>query len=508
MVLLALLPIIWLIVALGFLKLPGYKACPVAVIISAVVAVAAFGMPGTDAATAFLEGVALAVWPILLVIVAAIFAYNLTVYTKSMDVIKQMLTTVSKDSRILSLLIAWGFGAFMEGMAGFGTAVAIPASIMVGLGYNPLRSILACLIANTVPTTFGSIGIPTTTLASLTDLNPVGLATDITLQLGILDILCPFFVVIVVGGSVKALKGVFGVTLLSGLALFVPEYVISSTVGPELAVMVPSIIIMGVVVLYAKIFKTENPEYALDIEPKPVSSGAGVKAAMIFILIFVFLILTSKLFPFINGPLSTIKTSVPIYTGAGAKPYTFMWVATPGIMILLAAIIGGKYQGASFGEIFGKLKDTIYNLRFTFLTIITVVATAKLMAYSGMTMSIAKMLVSVTGTAYPAFAPIAGALGAFITGSGTNSNVLFGPLQTAAAQDIPGASAAWLAACNSAGAGVGKMLSPQSIAIAIGAVGAAVEGKESEIMKMALPYFIGGIIILGLVTYFGQMILA
>ena len=407
MVLLALLPIIWLIVALGFLKLPGYKACPVAVIISAVVAVAAFGMPGTDAATAFLEGVALAVWPILLVIVAAIFAYNLTVYTKSMDVIKQMLTTVSKDSRILALLIAWGFGAFMEGMAGFGTAVAIPASIMVGLGYNPLRSILACLIANTVPTTFGS-----------------------------------------------------------------------------------------------------NPEYALDIEPKPVSSGAGVKAAMIFILIFVFLILTSKLFPFINGPLSTIKTSVPIYTGAGAKPYTFMWVATPGIMILLAAIIGGKYQGASFGEIFGKLKDTIYNLRFTFLTIITVVATAKLMAYSGMTMSIAKMLVSVTGTAYPAFAPIAGALGAFITGSGTNSNVLFGPLQTAAAQDIPGASAAWLAACNSAGAGVGKMLSPQSIAIAIGAVGAAVEGKESEIMKMALPYFIGGIIILGLVTYFGQMILA
>ena len=130
------------------------------------------------------------------------------------------------------------------------------------------------------------------------------------------------------------------------------------------------------------------------------------------------------------------------------------------------------------------------------------------MAYSGMTMSIAKMLVSVTGTAYPAFAPIAGALGAFITGSGTNSNVLFGPLQTAAAQDIPGASAAWLAACNSAGAGVGKMLSPQSIAIAIGAVGASVEGKESEIMKIALPYFIGGIIILGLVTYFGQMILA
>lgn len=507
MVFLALLPIIWLVIGLGFLKMPGYKACPIAVVIAAIVAVFAFDMPTLDTGTAALEGVALAIWPILLVIVAAIFAYNLTVYTKSMDVLKQMLTTVSKDSRILALLIGWGFGAFMEGMAGFGTAVAIPASILVGLGFNPIRAILACLIANTVPTTFGSIGIPTTTLASLTELDPVRLATYITTQLGLLDILCPFLMVIVIGGSVRALKGVFFVTLLSGLALFIPEYIISSVLGPELAVMVPSIIIMGVIVVYAKLFKTDDPDYALDIQPQSVSAGAGIRAAMIFILIFIFLIITSKLVPAVNGPLSAVKTAVPIYTGAGAKPYTFVWIATPGIMILLAAILGGRYQGASFGEIFGRLGETIYNLRFTFLTIITVVATAKIMTYSGMTASIAHTLVDVTGTMYPAFAPLAGALGAFITGSGTNSNVLFGSLQTAAAMDIPGADPAWLAACNSAGAGLGKMLSPQSIAIAIGAVGAVVEGKESEIMKAALPYLVGFMIIAGAITYFGQMMI-
>ena len=510
MVFLALLPIIWLVIGLGFLKIPGYKACPIPAVIAAVIAVYAFDMPALNAGTAALEGVALAVWPILLVIVAAIFAYNLTVYTKSMDVIKQMLTTVSNDKRILAVLIGWGFGAFMEGMAGFGTAVAIPASILVGLGFNPIRSILACLIANTVPTTFGSIGIPTTTLAALTDLDPIQLATYITTQLGLLDILCPFFMVIVIGGSVRALKGVFFVTLLAGLALVVPEYLISATLGPELAVMLPSIIIMGVIIIYSKIFKTNDPEYAMDIQTQPVSFSAGVKAAMIFILIFVFLIITSKLVPVINGPLSSIKTSVQIYSAVGAKPYTFVWIATPGIMIILAAILGGKYQGASFGEIFGKFSETMKNLRYTFLTIITVVITAKLMAYSGMTGSIAKALVAATGTAYPAFAPVAGALGAFITGSGTNSNVLFGLLQTAAAADIPGASPIWLAAANSAGAGIGKMLSPQSIAIAIGAVGVVdkdIYGKESEIMKVALPYLIAFIILAGLITYFGQMLI-
>ena len=197
MVFLAVLPLLWLIVALSILKVPAWKACGVAAIISFIVAVVPFGKEAGIMATGALEGVALAIWPILLVITSAIFTYNLVVRTGAMETIKTMLTSVSSDMRILSLLLAWGFGAFMEGMAGFGTAVAIPAAMMVGLGFHPLKSILACLVANSVPTTFGSIAIPTTTLATLTHLDSVGLGQFIAIQLFILNTLSPFFVVMI-----------------------------------------------------------------------------------------------------------------------------------------------------------------------------------------------------------------------------------------------------------------------------------------------------------------------
>ncbi|MDY4746959.1 L-lactate permease, partial [Veillonella caviae] len=436
-VLLALLPIIWLIVALSILKLPAWKATSVAAIGSFIVAITYFQADPMIMVSGALEGAALAIWPILLVITAAIFVYNLVVHTKAMETIKTMLSSVTSDMRVLALLLAWGFGAFMEGMAGFGTAVAIPAAMMVAVGFDPLKSIIACLVANSVPTTYGSIGIPTTTLASLTGLDPVHLGTFIAVQLFLLNIIAPFFVVMIIGGGVKALKGVFLVTLLSGLALAVPEVIINKLLGPELSVISASIAIMAVIILCAKYLPPNDPAYQVKQADAPKVSGSeGLIAAMPFILIFVLLLLTSKLFPAINGPLASIKTSVPIYQGEGAKPYTFVWIATPGIMIFIAGILGGFIQKASAGEIFGTLGSTVKNLKFTYLTIITVVMTAKLMTYSGMTIEIANALVAATGTMYPAFSPIVGALGAFLTGSGTNANVLFGPLQIASAQSL------------------------------------------------------------------------
>ena len=498
---LALSPILWLIVSLGFLKMQSFKACPIALIISFAVALGYYNMPALDAGTAALEGVALACWPILLVIIAAIFTYNLTLYTKAMDVVKHMLTTVSKDRRVLALLIAWGFGAFMEGMAGFGTAIAIPASMLVAMGFNPIKAILACLVANSVPTTFGSIGIPASTLANLTGVDPVQLATYISLQLLPLNIISPFLVVMIVGGGFKALRGVFLLTLLSSLGLAIPELVIAMFVGPELTVMVSSIVIMGIIVAYSKARPVDDPEYAMDIEPAHVPVKGAVLACMPFILIFVFLLLTSKLVPFIYTPLNTIRTAVTIYTGAGATPYTFVWVATPGIMIFLAAFISGKIQKASFSEMFHVLLNTIKGLRNTIITIIAVIATAKVMGYSGMTLEIANTAVAVTGTMYPAIAPLIGSVGTFITGSGTSSNVLFGNLQTNAAEAI-NANKTWLAASNSAGTCIGKMISPQSIAIAVGAI--ALTGKDSEILKSIIMVYVPYIIILGCIVYFGQ----
>ena len=505
MVFLAVLPLLWLIVALSILKVPAWKACGVAAIISFIVAVVPFGKEAGIMATGALEGVALAIWPILLVITSAIFTYNLVVRTGAMETIKTMLTSVSSDMRILSLLLAWGFGAFMEGMAGFGTAVAIPAAMMVGLGFHPLKSILACLVANSVPTTFGSIAIPTTTLATLTHLDSVGLGQFIAIQLFILNTLSPFFVVMIMGGGPKALKGVFLPTLISGLALSVPELLINMAMGPELSVIVPSAIIMGSIVVCAKIFKTDDPEYRVEAEVRQISSSEGISATMPFILIFVLLIITSKFFPFINGPLSAFKTSVQIYAGPGASPYTFVWLATPGVLIFLAAFISGYIQKASFSEMFFVLLQTIRGLRNTIITIIAVIATAKVMGYSGMTSDIASTAVDVTGNFYPFIAPIIGSIGTFITGSGTSSNVLFGNLQTDAAKAI-GANAAWLAAANSAGTCVGKMISPQSIAIAVGAI--SLVGKDSEILKSIIKVYVPYAIILGCIVYFGQLFIS
>ncbi|MBF1760994.1 MAG: L-lactate permease [Veillonella sp.] len=526
---LALLPILWLIIALAILKMPAWKATTIAAIGSFVIAVVP-GLPfAKDPSIIFsgaLEGAALAIWPICLVILAAIFTYNLVVKTGAMETIKSMLSSVTEDKRILAVLLVWGFGNFMEGMAGFGTAVAIPAAMMVAVGFNPLKSIIACLVANAVPTTFGSIGIPTTTLAALTGINPVALGTYISSQLFILNIITPFFIVAIMFG-VKALKGVFIPTLLAGLALAVPELFINVVLGPELSVIGSAVIILALVIATAKIFDPKDPTYRLEgaESQEKLSAGQCLRALSPFILIFILLLLASKLFAPFNGFLTSIKTSIPIYMGEGAKPYTFVWVTTPGVLIFIAAIIGGLIQKASLGTIFGTAGKTFSNLKFTFLTIITIVMTAKIMTYSGMTQDIAKAIVSATGSMYPAFAPIVGALGAFITGSGTNSNVLFGPLQSAAASQLSTDKdlAMWLVAINSGAAGIGKMLSPQSIAIAIGAVlpaleefnkrnnvpeAKAKEGQEainpSSIMKKVFIYFILFLVMDGIIAFFGH----
>ena len=224
---LALLPIIWLIIALTALKMPGFKACVVALAIAYVLAVLGWKMPLADSLQAVMEGVALALWPIITVIIAAIFTYNVCVATGKMEIIKKMLANVTKDKRILVLIIAWGFGGFMEGMAGFGTAVAIPASMLWGLGFDPIFAAIVCLIANATPTAFGSIGIPTTTLAKITGLNGIDLSTYTVILLAVFIVLTPFVLVALTGKTKNPFQGIFLITLLSGLAFLIPEYLVA-----------------------------------------------------------------------------------------------------------------------------------------------------------------------------------------------------------------------------------------------------------------------------------------
>lgn len=220
---LALLPILWLAVALSVWKRPAYQVCPLALALTVLLALFYWKSPGTEVLTGGLEGAVMALWPISLVIVAAVFTYNLTVRTGAMERIKGMLTAVTRDKRVLVLLIAWGFGGFMEGMAGFGTAVAIPAGILCGLGFDPIFSALVCLVANATPTAFGSIGIPTITAASVAGLEAGPTAVVVVLQLALMVVLTPLLMVMMTGGGVRALKRVWPVALGSGVAFVIPR---------------------------------------------------------------------------------------------------------------------------------------------------------------------------------------------------------------------------------------------------------------------------------------------
>ena len=488
----ALVPILWLVIALTVLKLPGHKACVSAFCVAILLALLFWKMPAPDLVTSALEGIASALWPIILVIIAAIFTYNLSLKTGAMEVIKRMLTRVSCDKRVLILLIGWCFGSFLEGMAGFGTAIAIPASMLAAMGMQPVAACLVCMLANAFPTAFGSVGIPTVTLASVTGLDALPLSFTTVFAMAPFMVLVPFLMVIVGGGGVKALKGMVGLTLVSGLSFLLPELVVSKFVGPELTVIVGCVVSLLCTVLLARARrgKPVPAEYDLSAGETTVTAGAAptmspFKAWLPFVLILVFLLCTSKLVPPVNALLSVFKTTVTISSAATATATTFAWLNTPGILIFLAAIIGGLVQKASGKLMLETLKATFKQMAKTIITIMSVMAMAKIMIYSGMIADMAHLFVTLTGRFYPFVAPIIAAIGAFVTGSGTNTEVLLGTLQTEAASAI-GVSQYWLAAANSLGAGIGKIMSPQCIATAVAAV--QLTGKDSTLLRGILKW--------------------
>lgn len=504
---LAMLPIIWLIVALSGLKMAGHKACVIALLITIVLAVGYWKLNFLWTMSAALEGILNALWPICLVIVAALFTYNLTLKTGAMELIKQMLAGVSCDKRVLSLLIGWGFGNFMEGMAGFGTAVAIPASMLAGIGLDPMSAVVGCLVVNSTPTAFGSVGVPTVTLGSVTGINAVPLAGSVALIQCILTFISPFLMVCICGKGIKALKGMIPTTLVAAISFTLPWFIAAQVMGPELPDIIGSICSMVCIIVAAKIFnKNPDPEYSIEVSKKEEKQGLtaseGVKAWSPFILIFILLMITSTLCPPIHDAIAGIKSEIVVYAGEGGNTLGFSWVNTPGVMIFIAAIIGGLIQGAAIGEMVTVLVETLKKYWKTILTICSVMATAKIMGYSGMISDIAQLLVVVTGSFYPLFAPLIGAIGAFVTGSGTSTCVLFGGLQSETAVSL-GLNPSWMAAANVMGAGIGKMICPQGIAIGAGAINAV--GSESKILSAVFKYCILYVVVGGIICYVGSM---
>ena len=518
---LAMLPIFWLIISLSKLKMNSCKACGIALLITVILAALYWKLPPLHISSAIFEGAAYALWPICLIIVAALFTYNLTIKTGAMEKIKGMLIGISDDKRILMLIIGCEFGNFMEGMAGFGTAVAIPASILAGIGLNPINAVTACLVVNTTPTAFGSAGVPTATLASITGLDLQQLAANAALIQAVHTFLSPFLAVVICGGGVKALKGVWHITLVASLSFLVPYLLFAYLLGPELPTIVGSICSMLCVILVAKFGKRKRneahgtakieSEYSvktavaeITVPATHIGFAEGLRAWAPFMLIFVLLILTSKLCPPVYNAIKDFKHSFMIYMGEGGKPLTFSWINTPGVVIFIAAICGGLIQNASWVEMAGVLGFTLKKYWRTFVTICSVLATAKVMIYSGMISDIARSAVVATGPVYPFVAPLIGVLGAFITGSGTSTNVLFGNLQLETALSL-NLNPYWITAANVMGAGIGKMVCPQNIAIGAGAIG--ITGSDSKILAAVFKYFVVYALLAGAICFAGSLLM-
>lgn len=500
----AVIPITWLLISLGKLKMPAYKATLIAFLITVVTAFFHYKMPAINVAQASLEGIMLALFPILWVIIAALFVYNTTLVTGSMQNIKIMLSNLSSDRRIQGLIIAFAFGGFLEAVAGFGTAVAIPAGILVAMGFDAVLAATVCLIANTVPVAFGVLGVPIITLSQVTSLSLTKLTLYTALQLVPFAIFLPLILVFTITGSVRKMKGVLLVSISAGIVFAIAQTLTAIFVGAELAAVVGSLSSLIVIILLIKMFPTQK-SWRFEGE-KPETGHAeenmrfidGVRAWMPYILILV-IIFAIKFIPaldFLNKYPFLLKKQ--FYYGAGGNPMSFQLATSGGTILFVAAILGGLLQGTSVKSLFSIFLKTLKQIQKTTITVVAIVALAKVMGYSGMVDSIAVAIANASGRFYPFIAPLIGALGTFITGSDTSSNVLFGGLQKKTALSL-GMNPEWLSSANAAGATVGKMISPQSIAIVSSATD--LTNNEGKLLGKTIKYCIGLIFAMGIIVF-------
>lgn len=442
--LLSMLPIAVLVVALAVFGLPAWCAALAAFVVGAVEAACISGLsPGVVMQHAA-GGAYTGLFPIGLIIVAALFTYALTVESDAIADIKGGLSRLSGDRRFQALLIAWGFGGFMEGMAGFGTAVAIPCAILVGIGFDPVKAVLCCLVANTTPTAFGSVGVPTMVLASEAAVDLSRLATTIALLQLAATALSPFLVLFVADGW-RGVRERWRLAVVADVAFLASWLVVAPFLGCELPNVVGGIAVMAA--------------FAALGDCRGIDLRRQAWAWMPFAFVVLALGCAALLPP-------------------GRK-------VSPGFVILAAAVVGGLCQGVRPARMAVVAARTVRRYAPALFTICAVLALAKVMRAAGMTQALADALVAATGRGYPAVSGIVGALGGFVTGAGTSTNVLFGSLQ--ASVGVGEAQKLLFAAANVMGAGIGKMVCPQSIVLGCAAAGLA--GRERSVMVKALGYF-------------------
>ena len=394
---LAVIPVLLLIILMAFFKMSGDKSSIISLIVTMLIAL--FGFAFSVDNLFYLYGALKAVSPILIIILMAIFSYNVLLKTEKMEIIKQQFASISTDKSIQVLLLTWGFGGLLEAMAGFGTAVAIPAAILISLGFKPIFSATVSLIANSVATAFGAIGTPVLVLAKETNLDVLHLSTNVVLQLSVLLFLTD--------SKLKSLpKNIFLALLVGGVSL-ASQYVAAKYMGAESPAIIGSILSIIVIVIYGKLTASkEEKTRKSHLKTKDI-----LNAWSIYLLILFLIILTSPLFPGLRHTLENnwiTRISLPI--NASTVNYTISWLTHAGVLLFIGTFIGGLIQGAKVKDLFIVLWNTVKQLKKTFITVICLVGLSTIMDSSGMIAVIATALATATGSLYPLFAPVIGCL--------------------------------------------------------------------------------------------------
>ncbi|KMN29912.1 L-lactate permease [Chromobacterium sp. LK1] len=519
--LMAALPIIFFFLALAVFRLKGHVAGSLTVLLALLVAILFYGMPAGMALAAAGFGFAYGLWPIAWIIIAAVFLYKITVKTGQFDIIRASVLSVTEDQRLQMLLVGFSFGAFLEGAAGFGAPVAITAALLVGLGFNPLYAAGLCLIANTAPVAFGAMGIPIIVAGQVTGLDPFAIGAKAGHQLPFLSVLAPFWLVMMMDG-LKGVRQTWPAVLVAGGSFAITQYFTSNYIGPELPDITSALVSLVCLTLFLKvwqpreIFTFAGRRAPSPRQPSGFSLGRIARAWGPFLILTALVTLWS-LKPFKalfakGGALEhwVLKFHVPhldnlvIKTApivAADKPYEALYkldlLSAVGTAIFVAALLSMlllRFRPAQAAAAFG---ETLLELKRPILSIGMVLAFAFVANYSGMSSTLALCLAN-TGKAFPFFSPFLGWLGVFLTGSDTSSNALFSALQASTAHQL-GVSDILLVAANTTGGVTGKMISPQSIAVACAAVGLV--GKEADLFRFTLKHSLIFCSLVGAMTY-------
>jgi lactate permease len=509
----AALPILVLLGTLGFLKVRAHYAALLGLITSLIVAILIFGMPVRLALSTVAYGAAYGLFPIGWIILNVIFLYQLTNEKGLFDVLRQSITGLTEDRRLQLLLVAFSFGAFFEGASGFGTPVAVTGAILMGLGFTPLAASGLSLIANTAPVAFGALGTPIIGLQSVTGIELKALSAMVGRQLPFFSLIVPFWLIWAFAGF-RGMLEIWPAILVAGFCFAVPQYLVSNFHGPWLVDVVAAIISLGALALFMRFWQPKRiwrfPGEASATDtlgstneqglPRPSSNSAIrnskseiLRAWLPWIILSVVVFAwglpqTKALLDGLSAPkipvyaLDKLVLRVPPIVPkptAEAAVFNFNWLSATGSGILLASIIAGLVMGFSVRGLLRVYWQTLKLVRFSLLTIAAMLAIGFTTRYSGLDATLG-LAFARTGFFYPFFGAMLGWLGVALTGSDTSSNVLFGSLQKITALQL-GLSPTLMAAANSSGGVMGKMIDAQSIVVASTAT--RWYGHEGEILR-------------------------